>query len=740
MREIQTLLSNIIGRYDLVAIGVLVKCMLIFAFSHHAYAQQAVPKPTQTPLPSDTDVVKISTTLIQLDVTVVDSKGKVVTDLRPDEIEIFENGKKQKMKNFSFISSGRTINQDNKTEKKNTVDPVGVPVPTSEIRPEQVRRTIALVVDDLSLSFESAAHTRHALKKFVDEQMLDGDFVAIIRTGSGIGSLQQFTSNKAMLAAAIERVRWNPIGNGGLSAFNRIEPTFAEMTTAAGGTLDQEPAGSAEDVQKSFESFQTSTFAAGTLGALRFIVSGMAELPGRKSVILFSDGWKIFDQDEHGFTQSGTVAEFLKRLVDLANRSSVVFYPIDARGLQYTGPTAADKMPLDPRAYSAMLSARSNQLFDSQAGMSYLADETGGFAHKNNNDLSGGVRKALQDQSYYLMGYEPDTDTFDPKKLKYNKTEIKITRPGLTARYRSGFFNVADTQMAKPAPDTQSPGMQLLSAMKSPFAINDIPLRLNALFGSENSVTYVRSLLHVQAKDLKFTDELDGSKKAVFDVWAASFGDNGAPVDQIRKTYTLSVKPGAYQKVLDEGFIYFFMFPVKKPGGYQYRVAILDTQGRKAGSASQFIQIPNLKKGRLTASSIVIENLTTQEWDKLVDPNGGTVRSTSSLDTAVRRIKLGTILRYGFEVYNAKLDATRKPALQSRIRVFLDGKLVLDGKPIPVDLTGQTDMQRVRFSGALSLSNRMLPGDYILQVIVKDTLAKAKQQIATQFVQFEVVE
>jgi len=77
--------------------------------------------------------------------------------------------------------------------------------------------------------------------------------------------------------------------------------------------------------------------------------------------------------------------------------------------------------------------------------------------------------------------------------------------------------------------------------------------------------------------------------------------------------------------------------------------------------------------------------------------------------------------------------------LRSRIRVFLDGKLILDGKPIAVDLNGQTDMGQIAVSGALSLSDKMLPGDYILQVIVTDTLAKQKQQIATQHVQFEIV-
>ena len=720
--------------------------LFIISFCIGSFGQQAVPATTKTPPPFDTDVVKISTNLIQLDVTIVDAKGKVVKDVRPEEIEVYENGEKQKITNFSFVAAERNVTQ--KSDDKTAKDVV--PVPTASVRPEQIRRAVALVVDDLSLSFESAHHTRRALRKFVDDQMQEGDLVAIIRTGAGIGALQQFTADKAMLYAAIERVKWNPNGNGGLSAFDPVQPSFGDLVRAEGGELRPNEPGNLAQGDAAFEDFQTSTYATGTLGALRYIVNGMSELPGRKSVILFSEGWEIFQQDEHGFTKSGNVYSFLQTLVEEANRASIVFYPVDTRGLLDNLPTAADRMTVGsasggtpapgPRAYSGFLSNRSAQIFDTQAGMEYLAHETGGFTVKNRNDIAGGVRKILEDQSYYLIAYEPDSDTFDVKTRKFNKIEIKVNRKGLSARYRSGFFNVADAAISKPSTTATTPVMQLQHALMSPFAVNDIPLRLNALFGNEASGSYVRSLLHIQAKDLKFSDDVDGSKKAVFDVWAVSFGDNGAPVDQITKTYTLNVKPEGYQKILNEGFIYYFLFPVKKAGGYQYRVAIRDSQGGKTGSASQFIRIPDIKKGRITTSSIIIENLSVKAWEKLMDPNGGNMQSTSSVDTALRRVKLGSILRYGLEIYNAKLGRDQKPALQSRIRVFRDGKLNLDGKLVPVDAVGQTNVRRVQLNGALNLVENMLPGDYILQIIVVDTLAKKNQQIASQIVQFEVID
>ncbi len=701
------------------------RALPIFAFIFLSWtaAFSQVVKPT----PPDDDVVKISTSLIQIDVSVTDSKGKVITDLRPDEIEIYENGEKQKITNFSFVSSVKTT-----AEKQTPADKNAIPLPPVPLRPENVRRTFALVVDDLSLSFESAFQTRRSLKKFVDEQMQEGDLVAIIRTGAGIGALQQFTSDKRILYAAIEKVKWNPEGSGGISAFAPIEssPDTSLQSDPSATPDDSEPETTTSG--QSLEDFRKSVFATGTLGALRYIVTGMSQLPGRKSVILFSDGFALFENDENGVPENDLVLSFLKELVDVANRAAIVFYTVDARGLVNTAFTAQDNVSdTSSDAMNTLSQGRRDLLYDTQEGLSFLADETGGFAIKNNNDLSGGVRKILDDQSYYLIAYEPDSDTFDAVKRKFNKLEVKVLRKGAKVRYRSGFFNVADK-----APEqktvTMSPVAQLETALVSPFAVGGIGLRLNALFGSdEKSGSFVRSLLHIDANDLKFTEEKDGSKKAVFDVLAMSFGDNGNIVDQLGKTYTLLLKADAYKKVMADGFVYQFAFPVKKAGAYQYRVAIRDTQGGKVGSATQFIEVPNLKKNKLTVSSIVLERLYADQSQGKVSPL--TV-------TALRRVNAGSTLRYRFVVYNAKLDQSKHPNLKTRIRVFHDSKLILDGKEKSLNLRSQSNMKYLQSIGAIDIGNQLPPGDYVLQVIVTDGLAKAKQQIATQFVQFEVVE
>src|SRR5581483_7956509 len=148
-------------------------------------------------------------------------KGKYVTDLKPEDFEIREDGKRQQITNFSYVEAQPATPPARVESSKQPAK--SLPTPPSRLRPEQVRRTIALVVDDLGLSFESTAFVRDALKRFVSQQMQPGDLVAIIRTGAGMGALQQFTADKRLLYAAIERVRWNPTGRGGISAFAPLE-------------------------------------------------------------------------------------------------------------------------------------------------------------------------------------------------------------------------------------------------------------------------------------------------------------------------------------------------------------------------------------------------------------------------------------------------------------------------------------------------------------------------------------
>lgn len=712
-------------------------------------AGQIAPKPNQAPNPEDDDVVRISSNLIQLDVTVTDKDGRPISDLGPGDFEVQENGHNRTISNFSFIGAGSNSSlglAGARTEN----GPVRPPVTPARVRTEQVHRTFALVVDDLGLSFESMHRVPDALRKFVDQSMQPGDLVAIIRTGGGSGALQQFTTDKAVLHAAIDRLRWTAVGRGRSGAFTplrgaeSVPPSTAQLgaNRSDGDAPKIDPTEANAIEEANLDNLAHESYTVGTLGALNYVVRGLRELPGRKSLVLFSDGFQINTSRN---TENPHTKEAMRRLTDLCNRSSVVLYTIAATGVIPVGPTAVDDMSsISTRNIDRIRSNRSQEVLDTESGLAYLARETGGIALNNTNDLGDGLRRIVADQNgYYLIGYQPDEETFDAQRLRYNTIKVSVKRSGLNARYRSGFYNYSDEPAAdRPA---TSRSKALATALMSPFSASGSQLRLTSIFGNDAAAgSYLRSYLHIRAQDLTFAPTSDGSHKVEFDLLAITFGDTDKPVDQISKTFKMQLREVEYQNALRSGIVYTATVPIKKPGAYQLRVAVRDVASGRIGSASQFVEVPDLTNDRLVLSGIAAFGTDPAAVGN--KPAGNhTASATLSPDedpeagAATRRLRKGMVLSYGCYIYNAQVDrSTRRPQLSTRVRLFRDGQEVFTGDALAYQPAGD-DLRRLPLTGALQLGTGMPPGEYVLQVIVTDALAKAKQRVATQWIDFTIV-
>src|SRR6266705_1491359 len=185
------------------------------------------PAPQRTPPAADEqDIVRITTNLVQVD-AVVTKDGRPVTDLKPEDFEIAEDGRPQTITNFSYVSNSSTKSMTKAPAKAPGPDNIPVPIIPPALHPDDVRRTIALLVDDLGMSQESIIDARQRLRKFVNEELQPNDLVAIIRTGGEVGALQQFTTDRRMLYSAIEHLRWNPCSRTGLYVF---APAGSEST------------------------------------------------------------------------------------------------------------------------------------------------------------------------------------------------------------------------------------------------------------------------------------------------------------------------------------------------------------------------------------------------------------------------------------------------------------------------------------------------------------------------------
>jgi VWFA-related protein len=716
---------------------------------------QSAPPARPAPQDDEDEVVRITTNLVQVDAVVVDKQGRQVTNLTADDFEIFEDNRAQKVTNFSYIlneTSPPAAETAGKPADKKSVPP---PAPPRRLRPEQVRRTMALVVDDLGLSFESTSYVREALRKFVNEQMQPNDLVAIVRTSAGMGALQQFTSDKRQLHAAIDRVKWNMAGRGGISVFAPIEG----KDLAAGGDPDAERrARERENVTAELEDFREEIFAVGTLGAINFIVRGMRELPGRKSVLLMSDGFALYTPDR-GRGRSDRVLQALRQLTDLANRASVVVYSIDARGLVGTSFSAADDMTgFTQQQFEETARERSNFIFDTQSGLAYLSQQTGGFLIKNNNDLSGGIRRVVEDQkSYYLIGYRPDSATFD---RRYHRISVKVKQPNLRVRTRTGFFGIRDEETT---PVRRTRQQQLLAALTSPFAAADVRLRLTTFFGNTaEDGSFMRSMLHLDGNDVKFTKQPDGQYKAVLDVVAVTFGDNGSVIETLDRTNTLTLPEEVYRQLLRNGLTYTLNVPIKKAGAYQLRMAVRDTATERTGSASQFIEVPDLKKNRLAVSGLIVSGATgdaantgatsaaaataTASPAPAAGRDGQPAQAVAADEAdalatpAVRRFRQNADLALGYAIYNARLDkATGRPQLMTQTRIYRDGQVIFTGREQAVAVQSPSlDLRRIGVLAQFRLGASLPPGEYVLQVVVTDMLRDDKHRTATQWIDFEI--
>ena len=708
--------------------------------------------PVQHPKPGGEEVVKITTSLIQVDATVLDKKGKPVKGLTADDFEIYENGKKQPITNFSFVELGsekeKTTEQIAAKPVKGAVAPPPVPV---KLRPEQVHRTVALVVDDLGLSVMSVDVVKTALKKFVDEQMLPGDVVAIIRTGSGAGALQQFTTDKRILHAAIDRVRWNPHGRAGVNLFAVADPSIegaarvGSQSYAVTGeaALPQETLEHQQNAytdmlgsQRQADQYNQEIFSVGTLGAVNYVVRGMRDLPGRKAVVLFSDGFVLYDLDNGKKKPNPRLVDNFQRLTEMANRNSVIIYTMDARGvvnalMANAEDTFEDFVQSGRPIVQEVAISRSVELYESQEGLRALAEQTGGFAVINNNNLAKGIQRIMNDQnSYYVLGYQPSSESFDAKKLRFNKLEVKVLRPDLHVRYRSGFFSVRDEDRTPPV---KTPRQQIYAALTSPFYSNDIDLRLTSLLADDTKTgVFMRSLLYVNGADLKFTEEPGGWRKASFEIVAMIFGDNGSIVDEVSRTETIKARAETLQEIIDNGFVSTITVPIKKPGAYQMRVVMRDSATGRIGSASQFVEVPDLKKDRLTLSGILLQRL-----QKAGSPAPRQFQPDEQRDFARRRFHLGDNIRFDLSIYNARGAKTAQPNLTVQYRIFRHGKEIFMAPEKPLAVSAAA-VDSIDSTGVFKLGRNMAPGDYVLQVIVKDLQASGKRAVATQWADFEI--
>jgi VWFA-related protein len=723
-------------------------CLILF--SVQAVVTQTPQKPGPEIVPDD--IVRITTSLVQTDVVIVDKDDHVIPDIKLDEIKVSDNGKRQDVKFLEFVAP------DTAPRIEGNLSIAGRSVESDAARnlsAGELRRVFAFVIDDLTIPFEDIPSVRKLLTDFVDNQMREGDLVAIVRVVGGTGLLQQFTSDKRILRTAIERITPQLTA---MSAFNNLtseEVIRQNLANITGGVVSPDLSNrSVDSINAANNNLDGSNEGAtrgfrvlSTLVTASELTNSMKTLPGRKSLVLISGGLPLVEtaqkQEDIG-DQLGAapvsipetrsyiagVNDVLRKMIDRATRAGVVINTLDIRGMQatrgvsrFTDPGNEATSSLGGGGTMGQGRAPNMGMFDNlsldtmtgRQGLQVLAQSTGGVSAINTNTFKDAMDRILARSSYYLLAYTP-TEAFDNK---FHKLEIKVTRPGAHVYARQGYVATADA----PRTNETREGAIVRAAM-APLAKREVDLaaRLQYRFLPDARAQLDINLL-MNVNQLTFKQDAEKNYVSNFDVVGFLMDSTGKTAGGFSQTVTAKLSESDYKRALTTGLSY--TGHAELPAGtYQLRAVVRDTETGKLGSVSQYLEVPDLTRKRLTASSVFLFG---------VNPQPG---SKPEPMTALRQLPRAEDLRYAVVVYNGKIT-DGKTQLRSQTIISRDGKIVYQEPE--AQITSDAANNQVVKVGQLGLQ-KAHPGHYILTIVITDPQADKQSRTIIRNVDFMLTE
>jgi hypothetical protein len=455
---------------------------------------------------------------------------------------------------------------------------------------------------------------------------------------------------------------------------------------------------------------ESSHFVRQTLETLDAVMRGLADLPGRKVLVLVSDGFLM------GLGTSDQRAFDLRRITDAGTRAGVVVYGLDTRGLVASPPVGNAASRSVPSPMAPGLRERINRDAEGAVrdGMNGLAEGTGGFLVHSANDLLAGLDRILGDtETYYLLAYRPTSTRHDGR---FRRIQVRLPgRDRLKARTRRGYF-APDEKEARvaPAPDAEEGGRraadELRLALSSLYPRQAIPLRLAADFVSLGDAgLHVVVNGNVDLKAVRFRRLADRYLSTLV-IAGVIYDARGLPVADLEpRLANLSLTRSERDLGLKEGLKYYEVVSLPA-GAYQVRLAVRDGGGR-LGSASRRVDLPDPADGLFLGGPFLLR------------AEGGPGGATGAAPPRLRdvhafpRFREGESLYYQLQVLTPDGGAGEGP-LTIRAHVIQAGvtRASTTERPLALQQGGAFPMT---YTGRIGLAP--LPaGEYELQVLVTD--------------------
>jgi VWFA-related protein len=380
-------------------------------------------------------------TVVEIDVA-VSEKGKPVSGLTKADFEVFQNGKQQEITNFYAYQRRIVGAEPEAAPTPRAEDLVGTPEP-ADIPPPPKPRFIVFYVDNENITPFNRNRVLTKVNDFVRENLRPPDQAMVASYQRSLKIAQTFTSDPQEIVDALRGLRTYTGGRVEVNSARKDIEEYINSESERSNT-SADPLTQATDRAKSFAREQRNTLVF-TIRALQELVGMMTGLPGKKAIIYVSDGlpWtpglELFYEIQDVFRDTSSISdsrefdsiELYRGLITTAAAADVTFYTIDARGLEAElGIEAENRTARSP--IGAQI-ARSNY----QDSLSYMADQTGGLAILNSNDVSAGLEKIAEDfETYYSLGYRLVPSGQD----RMHRIEVKFKGDRkLTLKYRRFF-------------------------------------------------------------------------------------------------------------------------------------------------------------------------------------------------------------------------------------------------------------------------------------------------------------
>lgn len=710
-------------------------CLLLLPLIAHAQTPQASPPATGT---QDPDVLRVFTELVQTDVMVFDKEGRFVTGLKPGDFELRIDGKPRPVEFFERIVTG---SKDEELQLAAARGGSGRPGSSKATGPAPLDRgrPIFFYVDDYHLDLTGITTSRKLITRFIENEMGQNDEAAIASASGQIGFLQQLTDSKAVLRAALERLKIrNQTGQDLeqpkmteyqallITQYDRdVFEYFIMETMKLYPGISHDSAASMVETRARVLIQQGAAVTTNTLSGLEGLVKAANKLPGRKVIFFLSGGFFIDARNSDSYYR-------LQRITNAAARNGVVIYSMDARGLVASLRDASEGGGFNP----IIIRANAGELIASQDGMNALAADTGGKAVFNTNNLQPGLARALKDtETYYLLAWKPEAGQ---QSTKFRRIEVKVVgRPDLLVQVRRGFFDrepenpkqAKNQKNAKPKSADEappSPEAQLRKVMLGVYPERNVPVSLNLSYLVSPTRGAMLSTAFQVPKEFLTFEPVDGKMVAVVTIVGTVFNDKGSPGASFQNRLTITA-PSA--EAIRDGKDLTYGYPVYVgPGLYQVRVGVLDEKSGRSGTAHSWIQIPTLASGELALSSVLM-GVRTQPAMNASATSDGLHAVEMSVD---HYFPSDGFLRFLVIIYNAALTAEGQPDVAIQVQIVRDEQPVLTTALKRVGSEGLPDLTRIPYAAEITL-NGLQSGRYILKVTAVDRVTKKSSSQQTRF-------